>query len=73
MVPEADMVAEAGGLVQGLPELWAAADMGDRRRLLQTVLDAVYVDVRGAEATATLRPKAAFEAVLGESLASLPA
>ena len=41
VVPEADAVAEAGRLVQRLPELWAAADVTERRRLLLTVRDAV--------------------------------
>ena len=48
VVPEADAVAEAGRLVQRLPELWAAADVSERRPLLLTVLDAVYVDAREA-------------------------
>ena len=63
VVPEADAVAEAGRLVQRLPELWAAADLSERRRLLLTVLDAVYVDAREARAVVNVRPKAAFEAV----------
>ena len=70
VVPEADAVAEAGRLVQRLPELWAAADPSERRRLLLTVLDAVYVDARDARAVVSVRPKAAFE-VLWERL--LPA
>ncbi len=37
VVPEADAVAEAGRLVQRLPELWAKADLSERRRLLLTV------------------------------------
>ena len=36
----------------------------ERRRLLLTVLDAVYVDVRDAKAVVSIRPKAAFEVVL---------
>ena len=64
VVPEADSVAEAGRLVQRLPELWAATDLTERRRLLLTVLDAVYIDVREAGAPIIIKPKAAFEAVL---------
>ena len=64
VVPEADAVAEAGRLVQRLPELWAAADLAERRRLLLTVLDAVYVDAREARAVVSVRPKATFESVL---------
>ena len=53
-----------------LPELWAAADLTERRRLLLTVLDAVYVDAREARAVVSIRPKAAFEAVSAELLPS---
>ncbi len=69
VVPEADAVAEAGRLVKRLPELWAEADLSERRRLLLTVLDAVYVDAREARAMVSIRPKAAFAAVLTESSA----
>ena len=64
VVPEADAVAEAGRLVQRLPELWARADLSERRRLLLTVLDAVYVDTRDGEAAITIKPKAVFDAIL---------
>jgi site-specific DNA recombinase len=57
-------VPEAGKLVRRLPDLWAAADLSERRRLLLTVLDAVYVDVRKTGGPISIRPKAAFEAVL---------
>lgn len=65
VVPEADAVAEAGRLIQQLPELWALADLSERRRLLLAVLDGIYVDVTDGKATVTIRPKAPFEAVLG--------
>ena len=71
VVPEADAVAEAGRLLLLLPELWAKADLPERRRLLLTVLDAVFVEVEGASVRITLRPKAAFEAVLGGAKASV--
>ena len=41
VVPDADAVAEAGRLVQDLPMLWEKADLGEKRKLLLTVLDAV--------------------------------
>ncbi len=66
VVPEANAVVEAGRLVQRLPELWAEADLTERRRLLLTVLDAVYVDARRTRAAVSIRPKAAFGAVLSE-------
>ena len=67
VVPAADAVAEAVRLVQRLSALWAAADLSERHRLLLTVLDAVYVDARETRAMVSIRPKAAFEAVLGVS------
>ena len=73
VVPEADAVAEAGRLVQRLPELWAAADLSERRRLLLTVLDAVHVNDRQARAMVSIGPKAAFAAVLGETSHGPPA
>ena len=36
--------------------------------MLLTVLDAVHVDVRGAHAVVRIQPKAAFEAVLVDSM-----
>ncbi len=65
VVPEVDAVVEAGRLVRRLPELWALADLAERRRLLLTVLDAVYVDTRKAKGLVRVRPKPPFEAVLG--------
>ncbi len=55
VVPEADAVAEAGRLVQRLPELWAAANLSERRRLLLTVLDAVGACPEFAEGSTRMR------------------
>ena len=41
-----------------------AADLTERRRLLLTVLDAVYVDAREARTVVGIRSKPAFEVVL---------
>ncbi len=57
--PGADAVAEVARFVRDLPALWAEADVGERMRLLLAVLD--------ARAVVSIRPKAAFEAVLGGS------
>ncbi len=56
-----------------LPELWAKADLGERRRLMLAVLDTVYVELRDPTAAVTIRPKAVFEAVImgGQALAEL--
>lgn len=48
------------------------ANLGERRKLLLTVLDAVYVDAWEARVWVSIRPKGAIRAVLGESLPSHP-
>ena len=53
--------------MQRMPQLWAATNLTERRRLLLTVLDAVYVDTRGTVARVTIRAKAAFELVFTEA------
>ena len=46
MVPEADAVAEVGRLVGRLRELCAKANVPERRKLLLTVMEAVYLQVQ---------------------------
>ena len=47
-----------------LPKLWAGANLGERRKLLLTVLDAVYVDTRNSRSIVQVKPKPAFQALL---------
>lgn len=61
--PEADAAEEAGNLIQQLPELWAGGSLGERRQLLLTMLDAIYVDSKEDRAIVVLKPKPAFRAV----------
>ena len=63
VVPEADITEEAGKLLLDMSRLWAGATMEERRRLLLTVLDAVYVDTQGDKRVVEIRPKAAFQSV----------
>jgi site-specific DNA recombinase len=46
IAPEADAASEAGRLIEQMPELWSGANEGERRKLLLSMLDAVYVDTR---------------------------
>ncbi len=46
MVPGVNAAEEAGNLIQNLPVLWASANLEERRKLLLTMLDAVYVDAK---------------------------
>jgi len=63
VVPEADAAEEAGKLVQDLRKLWAGANLDERRRLLTSILDAVYVDTRQTKSVVATRPKPPFRPV----------
>ena len=63
VVPEADAAEEAGKLIQQLPDLWAGATLGERRQLLLTMLDGVYVDSKEERRIVALKPKPAFQAL----------
>ena len=63
VVPGVDAAKEAGRLLEDLPELWEQADLGERRRLLLTMLDAVYVDTVEEKAIVAIQPKPAFLAL----------
>jgi site-specific DNA recombinase len=63
VVPEADAAEEAGKLIQQLPDLWAGATLGERRQLLLTMLNGVYVDSKEERRIVALKPKPAFKAL----------
>jgi len=63
VVPEIDAASEAGQLINHLPELWAGATPEERRDLLTTMLDGVYVDLKETRTVVALKPKAPFKAV----------
>jgi hypothetical protein len=63
VVPEADAAEEAGNLVQRLPDLWEGANLTERRQLLLTMLDGVYVDSKEERRIVALKPKPAFKAL----------
>ncbi|MCH8334822.1 MAG: hypothetical protein IIC61_02925 [Proteobacteria bacterium] len=60
VVPQANAAEEAGRLVQDLPRLWSEASEEERRRLLLTMLDGVYVDCKDEKAVVGIKPKPAF-------------
>ncbi len=62
MLPEADAATEAGKLISQLPRLWSGANLEERRKLLLTMLDAVYVDSK-ANVIVAIKPKAPFKPV----------
>ncbi len=60
VVPEANAAEEAGKLVLDLPRLWAGANLTVRRKVLLTVLDAVYVDAKDEKRIVAIKPKPPF-------------
>jgi len=60
VLPEADAAVTAGKLLENLPRLWEKADLGERRRILLTMLDAVYVDTVEKRRIVAIRPRPAF-------------
>ena len=63
VVPEANATEEAGKLLLDLLRLWAGATLEERRKLVLTVLDAVYVDAKGSRSVVEVRVKGAFRGV----------
>jgi len=63
VAPEADAAGEAGMLIARLPELWSGANEVERRALLLTMLDAVYVDSKDEKRIVAIKPKAPFKPV----------
>jgi len=60
VVPEANAAEEAGKLIMKLPELWSNAGMGEQRKLLITMLDAIYVDTKKTKSIIAIKPKPPF-------------
>ena len=63
VVPEADVAAEAGKLVEQLPVLWEKADLAERHRILLTMLEAVYIDTVDEKSIVAIKPKALFKPI----------
>ena len=63
IVPAANAAEEAGKLIMNLKDLWAEANLEERRKLLLTMLDAVYVDARKTKSIVAIRPKPPFKPV----------
>ena len=60
IIPEVNAAEEAGNLIHNLPRLWAAANLEERRKLLLTMLDAVYVDAKKYKTIVAIKPKPPF-------------
>ena len=60
VVPDADAAVTAGKLLEDPPRLWGKAGLGERRRILLTMLDSVYVDTVEEKRIVATRPRPAF-------------
>lgn len=60
VVSQANAAEEAGKLISNLPQLWAGANLEERRKLLLTMLDAVYVDAKEEKRIVVIKPKPPF-------------
>ena len=60
---DADAAKEAGKLLESLQMLWEEANLTERRTLLMTMLDGVYVDTVEEKSIVAIRPKPAFQAL----------
>ena len=65
LIPEVDAAKEAGRLLADMPMLWAGATLRERHQLLTTILDAVYIDMKGGMSIVSVKVKPAFHTVPG--------
>ena len=63
VVPGINAMREAGRILENLPELWAKANLGERHKLLMSMLEAVYVDSKEEKCIVAIKPKPAFKAI----------
>ena len=63
VVPAANAAEEAGKLIMNLKNLWAAANLAERRKLLLTMLDGVYIDAKQTKSIVAIRPKPPFKPI----------
>ncbi|MDD4875800.1 MAG: hypothetical protein PHQ86_01515 [Dehalococcoidales bacterium] len=63
VIPQADAAEEAGKLILDLPMLWTMANQEEKRKLLLTMLDVVYVDAKKTKSIVAIKPKPPFKPV----------
>ncbi len=63
VAPQADAAEEAGKLILNLPMLWTKANQEEKRKLLLTMLDAVYVDAKKTKSIIAIKPKPPFRPI----------
>ena len=63
VVPQANAAEEAGKLIMDLPRLWKEATLTERRKLLLTMVDAVYFEAKKYRTIVAVKPKPPFRPV----------
>ncbi|HZA25469.1 MAG TPA: recombinase family protein, partial [Dehalococcoidia bacterium] len=63
VVPELESVQQAAKLLEDLPRLWEQANLGERWKILQAMLEGVYVDTVEEKSIVALKPRPAFKAL----------
>jgi len=63
VIPQVNSVEEAGKLITDLPRLWKSANEEEKRKLLLTMLDAVYFDTKETKSVIAIKPKPPFKPV----------
>ena len=62
-IPEANTAGETGKSILNLPRLWNEANPEEKRKLLLTMLEAVYVDAKRTKSIIAIKPKPPFKPV----------
>lgn len=63
VVPDYDASEQAGKLIQNLPVLWGKANLTEQRKILLTMLDGVYVDVKQSRSVIAVKVKPPFKPI----------
>jgi len=63
VIPQVNAAEEAWKLTMDLPRLWANANSEERRKLLLTMQDAIYVDAKRTKSIIAIKPKPPFKPV----------
>jgi len=63
VVPAANAAEDAGNLIKDLGKLWKDANMEEQRKILMTMLDAVYIDAKKTKSIVAIKPKPPFKPI----------
>ncbi len=63
VVPDFNAAEAAGKLILDLPKLWASATITEQRKILITMLEAVYIDAKAGKRVVAVMPKPPFRPI----------